>query len=91
VDSADILHRVAAGERNEGITGEAVMEPTIWRRTTGLNSRPGSSSAAVEHLTHLVLVRLPGDFIQSKGAHACVDGIKVREVKQYFFMGATGR
>jgi hypothetical protein len=44
-------------------------------------------AAAVEQLVHRVLVGLPIGYIQTEAAHAFINGIRDREVKQHLLMG----
>jgi hypothetical protein len=44
-------------------------------------------AAAVEQLVHRSFVGLPEAHIQTEAAHAFIDGIRDREVKQYLLMG----
>jgi hypothetical protein len=44
-------------------------------------------AAAVEQLAHRVLVGLPVGRIQTEAAHAFIDGIRDRELKQHLLMG----
>jgi hypothetical protein len=44
-------------------------------------------SAAVKQLAHQALVGLPVDSIQREAAHAFVDGVRDRELKQHLLMG----
>jgi hypothetical protein len=45
------------------------------------------SAAAVEQLAHWALVWLPADFNQRQAAHAFVDGVIGRKLKQHFLIG----
>jgi hypothetical protein len=42
----------------------------------------------VEQLAHQVLVGLPIGYIQTEAAHAFIDGVRDREVKQHLLMGS---
>jgi len=44
-------------------------------------------AAAVEQLTHRVLVGLPVAFIQTEPYHAFIDGVRDQKVKQHLLMG----
>jgi hypothetical protein len=44
-------------------------------------------AAAIERLAHRALVGLPVGYIQTEAAHAFIDGIRDREVKQHLLMG----
>jgi hypothetical protein len=44
-------------------------------------------AAAVEQLAHRALVGLPVGYIRTEAAHAFIDGIRAREVKQHLLMG----
>jgi hypothetical protein len=44
-------------------------------------------AAAVERLAQRALVGLPVGFIQTEAAHAFIDGVRDREVKQHLLMG----
>jgi hypothetical protein len=46
-------------------------------------------AAAVEQLAHQALVGLPADHIQTEAAHAFIDVIRDREVKQYLLLGGA--
>jgi hypothetical protein len=46
-------------------------------------------AAAVEQLSHHALVGLPEGHIQTEAAHAFIDGIRSREVKQHLLMGGA--
>jgi hypothetical protein len=51
------------------------------------NSELQEFAAAVEQLVHRALVRLPVGFIQREAAHAFIDGVWDRKVKQHLLMG----
>jgi hypothetical protein len=44
-------------------------------------------ASAVEQLAHRALVGLPVGYIQTEAAHAFINGIRDREVKQHLQMG----
>jgi hypothetical protein len=46
-------------------------------------------AAAVEQLAHRAFVGLPADHIQTEAAHAFIDGIRDREVKQQLLLGGV--
>jgi hypothetical protein len=95
---ADVLHSVPAGASYEDIVGAlqdrfgdhqlaAAYRSRLKARVQTGGETLQEFAAAVEQLAHRALVGLPLCHIQTEAAHAFINGIRDREVKQYLLMG----
>jgi hypothetical protein len=96
--AAEILHSVPAIVTYEdtvrapnGCYGDKQLTVPYWSQLKAkihLSSESLQEFAeAVNQLVHQALVRLPVDFIQSKAAHAFVNGVRDQELKLHLLMG----
>jgi hypothetical protein len=95
--AADVLHSVPAEASYEDIVGAlrerfgdhqlaaAYRSHLKARVQTGVETLQ-EFAAAVEQLAHRALVGLPPGHIQTVAAHAFIDGIRDREVKQFLLL-----
>jgi hypothetical protein len=95
---ADVLHSVPAEATYEDIVGAlrdrfgdhqlaAAYRSHLKARVQSGGETLQEFAAAVEQLAHRALVGLPEGHIQTEAAHAIIDGIRDREVKQHLLMG----
>jgi hypothetical protein len=98
--AADVLHSVPAGASYEDIVwalqdrfGDHKLAAAYRSRLKARVQTGGKKlqefAAAVEQLAHRALVGLPTNHIQTEVAHAFIDGIRDRKVKQYLLMGGA--
>jgi hypothetical protein len=96
--AADILHSVPAKASYEDIVGAlqnrfgdhqmaAAYRSQLKARVQMSDKTEQEFAAAVEQLAHRVLVGLPVGFIQSDTAHAFINEVRDREVKQHLLIG----
>jgi hypothetical protein len=96
--AADILHSVPSEASYEDIAGAlqdrfgdhqlaAAYRLHLKARVQMSSETLQEFAAAVEQLAHRALVGLPVGYIQMEAAHACIDGVRDREVKQHLLMG----
>jgi len=96
--AADILHKEQAEATYEDIVGAfrdrfddqqlaAAYRSQLKARVQTSGETLQEFTAAVEQMARRVLVDLPLAFIQKGAAHAFIDGLRDREVKQHLLMG----
>jgi hypothetical protein len=96
--AADILHSVPAEESYEDIVGAvqyrfgdhqlaATYQSQLKARVQTSGETLQEFATAIEQLAHWALVGLPIGYIQTKAAHAFIDGVRDRVVKQHLLMG----
>jgi hypothetical protein len=101
VQAADVLHSVPVGASYEDIIGElrdrfgdhqlaAANRSQLKARVQRGCETVQEFAASVEQLVHRSFVGLPADHIQTEAAHAFIDGIRDREVKQHLLLGGAG-
>jgi hypothetical protein len=97
--AADVLYSVPAKASYEDIAGAlrdrdhqlaATYLSHLKTRVQTGDETLQEFAVAVEQLAHRALVGLPADHIQTEAAHAFIEGIRDREVKQYLLMGGDG-
>jgi hypothetical protein len=99
--AADVLHSVLAEASYEDIVGalrdrfgDHQLAAAYYRSHLKARVQTGGETlqefaAAVEQFAHRALVGLPADHIQTEAAHAFIDGIRDREVKQHLLLGGA--
>jgi hypothetical protein len=96
--AADVLHSVPSEASYEDIAGAlrdrfgdhqlaAVYRSHLMARVQTGGKTLQEFAGAVKQLAHRALVGLPEGHIQTEAAHAFIDGIRDREVKQHLLMG----
>jgi hypothetical protein len=98
--AADVLHSVTSEASYEDIVGALQdrfgdhqltaayrSQLKAWVQTG--NETLQEFAAAVEQFAHWALVGLLADHIQTEAAHAFIDGIRDREVKQHLLLGGA--
>jgi hypothetical protein len=96
--AAHVLHSVPAEASYEDIVGAlrdlfgdhqlaAAYRSHLKVRVQTCGETLQEFAAAVEQLAHRALVELPVDHIQTEAAHAFINGIRDREVKQHLLLG----
>lgn len=96
--AADILHSLPVEATYEDIVGAlrdrfgdhqlaAAYRSQLKTRVQASEETLQEFAAAVEQLAHRALVGLPVGYIQTKAAHAFIDGVRDREVKQHLILG----
>jgi hypothetical protein len=96
--AADVLHSVPAEASYEVVVGAlqdrfgdhqlaAAYRSYLKARLRTSGETVQEFAAAIEQLAQRALVRLPVGYIQTEAAHAFIDGVWDREVKQHLLMG----